>query len=227
MAGHSRFLVGAVVVSCLLHAAKGPMPSGQGQVVIIVGPPGSGKSLQAGKLAKKYKVPVISMATLASEAMQGNQGVAAAAAASLASGEMLSDETAIRLLGARVNQPDAARGFVLDGYPSTGEQAKYLDSFVTAHGLQTPKVVVLQAADDVVRARLLKRKRADDTPENINRRLGDYHREEAFLNSWYTASSTVRVDATKSPGQVFAEMEAGLIELFKKKGFKARPAETK
>ncbi len=198
------------------------VPTGGGQVVIITGPPGSGKSLQAEKLGKKYKVPVVSLSRLVQDGAKNHEKVAGVAAAALASGEMLADDAAIQLLSARINQPDAGRGFILDGYPISEAQARYLDQFVVNNKLQTPKVVVLEASDQVTRARLLKRKRADDTPENIDRRLKDYHHEEAFLNSWYKSANTIRVDATLPPDQVFARTEEGLIELFRKKDFKGR-----
>jgi adenylate kinase len=211
----------------ILGAAPGPVPVGGGQVLLIVGPPGSGKSVQAGKLSKKYKVPVISVTQLVKDGIKNYKAVAGSSAAALASGEMLDDKTAVQLVSARINQPDAARGFILDGFPVSEVQAKHLDSFIASQGLQVPKVVVLAADDSVVRVRLLKRKRADDTPENIDRRLKDYHREEAFLNSWYTPANTLRVDATKPPDQVFAEMDAGLTILFRKKDLKTREPETR
>ena len=220
---HGGWLASCVAVLALgLGAAPGPVPTGRGQVVIIVGPPGSGKSVQATKLGKKYKVPVISITKLVQEGLKDYKAVSASSAAALASGEMLDDQAAVQLVSRRVDQPDAAKGFILDGYPNSEVQAKKLDAFVESHGLRVPKVVVLVADDDVVRARLLKRKRADDTRENIDRRLQDYHREEAFLNSWYTPANTVRVDATRTPDQVFAEIETGLIILFRKKDFKTR-----
>jgi adenylate kinase len=219
-------VVAAFVFAACLCSAQRIVPTGQGLVVIITGPPGSGKSVQAGRLGKKYKVPVISMAELVKNEMKHRDKVSGAAAAAMASGEMIGDEGAIGLIGARVGQSDAGRGFILDGYPNSEAQAKHLDAFVAAHNFQPPKVVVLEAGDKVVRSRLWKRKRADDTPENIERRLADYHREEAFLNSWYKPANTVRVDATKNADEVFAKVEQGLMELFGKKDLKGREQQT-
>ncbi|MGJ5816101.1 adenylate kinase family protein [Paludibaculum fermentans] len=215
----------AAMAAVILPAVQGaPAPLGLGQVVILVGPPGSGKSVQARNLSKKYKVPVISVADLALRAMRG-QGSARGGKVQLAnSGELLSDEAAIELISARAGQADTGKGFILDGYPGSEAQAKFLDSFLTTRSLQAPKVVVLEVPDEIVRVRMLKRKSVDDTPENIDRRLADYHREESFLNSWYTPRNTVRVDGTKPPGQVFLEIEDGLVKVFDRGDFKTREA---
>ncbi|MGC4049735.1 MAG: nucleoside monophosphate kinase [Paludibaculum sp.] len=167
-------------------------------------------------------MPVISVAELAQRAIRG-QGPSRGGKPQLAnSGELLSDEAAIELISARAGQSDAGKGFILDGYPGTEAQAKFLDSFISTRNLQPPKVIVLEVSDEVVRARMLKRKSVDDTPENIDRRLQEYHKEESFLNSWYTPRNTVRVDGTKPPGQVFVEIEEGLVKVFDRKDFKER-----
>lgn len=221
LAGRLLLVISVVVVPALQAA---PAPLGLGQVVILVGPPGSGKSVQARNLSRKYKVPVISVAELAQRAMRG-QGPARGGKTQVAnSGELLSDEAAIELISARAGQADTGKGFILDGYPGTEAQAKFLDSFLNTRALQAPKVVVLEVSDEIVRARMLKRKSVDDTPENIDRRLQDYHKEESFLNSWYTPRNTVRVDGTKPAGQVFQEIEEGLVKVFDRKDFKERDA---
>ncbi|QOY90767.1 adenylate kinase family protein [Paludibaculum fermentans] len=215
----------AVIAGLILPAAEGaPAPLGLGQVVILVGPPGSGKSVQARNLGRKYKVPVISVAELAQQAMRGQGPVPGSKARVANSGELLSDEAAIELISARAGQADTAKGFILDGYPNSEAQAKFLDSFLNTRALQPPKVVVLEVSEEIVRARMLKRKSVDDTPGNIDRRLADYHREESFLNSWYTPRNTLRVDGTKPPKQVFVEIEEGLVKVFDRKEFKDREA---
>ncbi|WP_321472197.1 nucleoside monophosphate kinase [uncultured Paludibaculum sp.] len=205
-----------------LTVQAAPAPLGLGQVVILVGPPGSGKSVQARILGRKYKVPVISVAELARTAMGKHQASPGGSGGVPNSGELLSDEAAIELISARAGQADTGKGFILDGYPNSEAQAKFLDSLVAQRGLQPPKVVVLDAPDSVVRERMLKRRSVDDSPANIDRRLQDYHREEGFLNAWYKPANTVRVDGTREPAEVFRQIEEGLVRVFDRKGFQER-----
>lgn len=217
-----RVLALAVFTISMFQAA--PVPLGLGQVVILTGSPGSGKTLQANSLNRKYKVPIISVAQLLNAGKSKQKPKAGTIQAALSSGELLSDQAAIDLISVRASQADAGKGFILDGYPNSEAQAKFLDSFVVQHNLQPPIVIVLDVSDDVARERMLKRKRPDDTPANIDRRLKEYHQEETFLDSWYKRERTVRVDATRPAAEVFLEIESGLVELFDKKGFKARSA---
>jgi adenylate kinase len=214
----------ALLLAMMLIAsgAEAPAPLGLGQVVILVGPPGSGKTVQAIRLSKKYKVPAISVAELIKEGMVREGKTTGDLAASIASGELLDDQATIQLIDGRVGRSDAGKGFILDGYPATEAQAKFLDDFIRRHTLQLPKVVVLDAPDEVVRERLRKRKRVDDTPENIERRIKQYHEEEKFLQTWYRPENTVRIDANRPIEQVFQEIEEGLVNLFAKRAFKAR-----
>lgn len=213
-----RLLSLAVTLAALAQAQT----PGKGEVVILVGPPGSGKTVHAQKLRKKYKVPAISVAELIERSMKNVGETPAALRASIAGGELLDDAAAIRLIDARVNQPDAGKGFVIDGYPVNEKQAQYLDDFVKRNNLKPPKVVVLSISDDLVRKRLLKRKRADDTPENIERRIREYHQDEKFLESWYKPENTVHVDSSGPVEEVFPKIEAGLIALLDKRKLKIR-----
>ena len=103
-------------------------------VIIIIGPPGSGKSVQAELLSKSYKVPAISMASLLKREMGRKTKLAKASASSVASGELVSDDAANQIMKARLLRPDAGRGFILDGYPTTDKQARALDEFLSDRG---------------------------------------------------------------------------------------------
>jgi len=197
-------------------------PLGQGQVLILAGPPGSGKTLQATRLSRKYKIPSISTASVLNDSLQRHGSVPAHLKPSVAAGELLDDRAAIDLIGARINKPDAAHGFILDGYPSTEAQAKFLDQFLIAHKLGRPIVIVLRAPEAVLRERLRKRNRADDTPENIDRRLRELYREQELLERWYESQNMVAVDATAAPDPVFARVEAGIEEIYSRRALKTR-----
>jgi adenylate kinase len=204
-------------------AACAQVPLGNGEVLILVGPPGSGKTEQAVRLSKKYKIPSVSLASVVTEHLRTGRDVPKALRASVAAGELLDDRTAIGLVGVRIDKPDAARGFILDGYPASEAQAKHLEQFIVLHKLQAPIVLVLDAPDEVVRQRMLKRRRADDTPENIERRIGEYRKERAFLEGWYTTQNFVTADSTGDQAQVFTRVEKALEAVFARRALKVRP----
>src|SRR4051795_7407386 len=87
------------------------------RTIILIGPPGSGKTVQADYLRKHYKIPAISMSQLLEHEVNRKSATGRSLASSLASGELLSDDSANEVMHARLLQADAGRGFILDGYP--------------------------------------------------------------------------------------------------------------
>jgi adenylate kinase len=193
------------------------------QITILIGPPGSGKSVQARLLSKSHKVPAISMASLLKEEMGKKTPLAKALASSLASGELVSDDAANEVMKARLLRRDTGRGFILDGYPTTEKQARALDDFLAEHSFPKPIVVVLEAPDQVLRKRMKSRGRADDTPENIERRIREYRDLETFTEKWYGSGNTVRVDGTGTVQSVAASIAQQIESAQSKKGLTVRP----
>lgn len=195
------------------------------QVVILLGPPGSGKSVQAGLLSKTYKVPAISMASLFERESKKRTPLAKALASAIASGELVSDDAANEVMQTRLLRPDAGKGFILDGYPRTPEQAKALDAFLVEHDFPKPTVVILEATDDVLRERLKKRHAADDDAANVERRIREYRDHETFTEGRYGTENTVRVDGSGSVTVVARAIATGIDGLRQKKGLKVRQLE--
>lgn len=210
-------------VAALFPAAvAGQVPLGSGEVLILVGPPGSGKTLQAGKLSKKYKIPSISVADVLREHLKQGKDVPEFLRASVAAGDLVDDRSAIELVGLRIAQPDASRGFILDGYPASEAQAKYLEQFIATNRLKAPIVLVLRAPDEVVRERLRKRRNPADAAGNIERRIREFHEERTFLETWYTTQNTVSADATGTPDEVFRQVESALKQVAVRRTLKRR-----
>ncbi|HEY6029657.1 MAG TPA: nucleoside monophosphate kinase, partial [Gaiellaceae bacterium] len=121
------------------------------------------------------------------------------------------DDVVVALIRERISQPDAADGFVLDGFPRNLAQAEELDAMLREIGRSLDAVVMLEVPDAVARDRMLKRAeiegRADDTPEAIDRRLAVYHEQTAPLVEWYRSRDKVApVDGTPPVERVWEQI---------------------
>jgi adenylate kinase len=181
------------------------------RTIILIGPPGSGKTVQAEYLRKRFKIPAISMAELLQQEIGRRSPSGQLLAKSVSSGELLSDESANELMKARLLRPDAGRGFILDGYPVTEVQAKALDVWLLEHDLPKPTVIILDVPDELLRNRLRRRRRADDTSENIERRLRDYQEVGRVVEQWYGSRQTARVNGEGTVTEV-AKRVADAVE---------------
>jgi adenylate kinase len=180
-------------------------------VVLLIGPPGAGKTTQAKKISRKYHVPSISLSDLLKkDAGWGKAGNKKILRAQMESGELVNDETADRLVGKRLYLKDAENGFILDGYPANAAQADKLGVMLKERGLPQPVVILLDTPDDVVRERMKKRHQADDTPEMIEHRLKEYHASANFLLERYPGAQLKKIDGARSEDQVWRDVEQAL-----------------
>ncbi|HYO81644.1 MAG TPA: nucleoside monophosphate kinase [Bryobacteraceae bacterium] len=183
------------------------------RVFILIGPPGSGKTVQARQLSRQYKIPAISMAELLKQEVGRKTPMGKALAASLESGELVADAPANQLMKGRLLRADAGRGFILDGYPASEGQARALDAFLAEHSFTKPVIIVINAPEEVLRSRMTGRRRADDQPANIDRRLADYRQVGRVVEQWYGSERIVRVDGAGTPAEVTARIAQGIDAL--------------
>lgn len=127
-------------------------------VILLFGPPGCGKGTQSPLISKLLGIPAISTGEILRSEVNAGTPLGKAVADILASGGLVSDELVNRLLMSRIEKPDCGNGFVLDGYPRTVEQAKFLDSLLERKGFSRPTVLSFHAKDSVLIERLTSRR---------------------------------------------------------------------
>ncbi len=190
--------VGVILMAATLAAQTLPQP----MVVVLVGPPASGKSTQADYLRKKYKLPCVSIEQLLETKM--GKG---AAGADLHRGDADLDG----ILKEYLEGMEVARGFTLDGYPATRKQADYLSELAREMNLPSPIVVQIHIPDHVAHDRSKSRGGIDDKPEIIARRLQQYHKEMDMLRAYYPETDIWTIDGSRDARGVSATLRL-LIE---------------
>ncbi len=171
--------------------------------IVLLGPPGAGKGTQAEKLAGKLDIPHISTGDLFRHNISNETELGLEAKKYLDAGDLVPAALTNALVDDRLNDADAAKGFILDGYPRTVEQAEALREMLAKRGLELDAVVEFRVSEDELLKRLKARGRADDTDEIILNRMKVYRDETAPLLDYYE-DKLKTVDAVGSLDEVFA-----------------------
>jgi adenylate kinase len=163
--------------------------------LLLIGPPGAGKGTQATELAEAFGIPAISTGDIFRYNVKNETPLGLQAKAFMDAGEYVPDSLTNAIVEDRLQQADAAPGFLLDGYPRTTDQVAELDRLLNEAGTALDVVVLIVADTDEVVSRLLKRAaeqgRADDTADVIRRRLSVYEEQTAPLIDVYSARGLV------------------------------------
>ena len=130
-----------MIANALQDASVRTPATKMGLNVIMMGAPGAGKGTQAGRFARERGLPKISTGDMLREAIKAGHPVALEAKARMDRGELVDDDTIIAIVKDRLEQPDAGRGFVLDGFPRTVAQARALDEIMSQRN-NGPLIVV-------------------------------------------------------------------------------------
>ena len=175
--------------------------------LVLLGPPGAGKGTQAGKLAEKLGIPQISTGDLFRHNIAAGTDLGARAKQYLDAGDLVPAELTNALVADRIDQADASRGFILDGYPRSVEQAQALHDMLEGRNTHLNAVLELRVSEAELLARLKERGRADDTAEVIHNRMSVYREETAPLLDFYQHEHELKVvDALGTVDEVFERL---------------------
>ncbi|WP_027233181.1 adenylate kinase [Phyllobacterium sp. UNC302MFCol5.2] len=122
--------------------------------LILLGPPGAGKGTQSQRLVEKLGIPQLSTGDMLREAVKAGTEVGLKAKAVMDAGNLVSDEIVNAIVSERIDQPDAVKGFILDGYPRTLVQADAVEDMLAAKGLELDCVIELEVDDNVLVERI-------------------------------------------------------------------------
>src|SRR3954469_5422152 len=164
--------------------------------LILLGPPGAGKGTQAQRLVQRYGIVQLSTGEMLRAAVAAGTPVGRQAKDIMASGALVPDEIVIGIISERLDQPDARRGFILDGFPRTVPQAQALDALLKKKHMKLDAVVELRVNESALLARVESRVtemlargeqvRIDDTPEVLSKRLASYRALTEPLIHYYS-----------------------------------------
>ena len=189
-------------------------------VVILLGPPGAGKGTQASRIAERLGIPAISTGDIFRANMVEGTEIGKQAQAYMDRGEFVPDSVTNAMVKARLAAPDAADGFLLDGYPRTVEQAHVLRDMLLDLGKSIDVVLEIQVDEDEVVERMLKRAqeqhRTDDTEPVMRHRLEVYHQQTLPVATYYVDQDLLEVvDGSGTIDEVTARIFAILDSVAK------------
>jgi adenylate kinase len=186
--------------------------------IIFLGPPGSGKGTQAKLLAERLGIPAISTGEILRAAVREGTPLGLQAKAVMEAGELVSDDLMIGLIRARLADPDASKGFILDGFPRTVEQAESLERLLSGNGTPLTAVVNLSVPETVLvdrmHGRALAEGRADDRPETILERQRVYRQKTEPLADFYRGRRLLTdVDGMGDIAQISERIDQALASM--------------
>ena len=185
--------------------------------IILFGAPGAGKGTQAKELIERFSIPQISTGDILRAAIANKTPLGLEAKKLMDAGNLVSDDIVNGLVAERLKEKDTEKGFILDGYPRTVEQAKALDVILEKQEKEIEKVIALIVEDDEILKRITGRRVSkktgkiyhviynppvDENPEDLEQRADDT--EEVVLNrlKQYKAQTAPVLDYYKSKGKV-------------------------
>lgn len=183
--------------------------------VVFFGPPGSGKGTQASRLAAALGIPQVSTGDLLRSHVANGTELGKTAKPIMESGALVPSALVTQMLKERIEEPDAARGALFDGYPRTVTQAESLEGLLKEEGRSLTAVLFIDVPDPIIVERLVKRAllegRSDDTPETVEARLRVFREKTEPLAELYRARGVFHwIDGNRSVEDVATDVLAAV-----------------
>jgi len=185
--------------------------------LILLGPPGAGKGTQAQRLVEKHGIVQLSTGDMLRAATAAGTQVGQRAKAIMDRGDLVPDGVMIEIISERLERPDTGKGFILDGFPRTVEQARALDKLLEERGMRLDAIVEIVVDHEILRDRILGRaretggSRADDTEATVAKRLAVYREQTAPVAEYYGRKGVLRrIDGMGTIAEVAARIDESL-----------------
>jgi adenylate kinase len=186
--------------------------------LLVFGPQGSGNGTQAKRISAEFGIPHVSTGDMFRAAIAQRTDLGLTVEPLLANGILVPDDVTIALIRARLGEPDAAGGFVLDGFPRNLAQAEALDALLADIGHGLDAILFFDISDEVAMKRALGRardeNRDDDTHDVITRRLATYHAEtEPVVEHYRATGKLVPLHGERTIDEVWTEVSNALQQV--------------
>jgi adenylate kinase len=186
--------------------------------IILLGPPGAGKGTQAQRLVEQHGIVQLSTGDMLRAAVAADTPVGRQAKDVMARGQLVPDDNVVAIVAERIDEPDCARGFILDGFPRTVTQAEALERMLREKGLGLDIVIELQVDETALLDRVETRVaesggtvRADDNAEALRERLEGYRTQTAPLVAYYRDAGLIAsIDGMQPIDEVSAAIDEAI-----------------
>tara|TARA_E500000331_G_scaffold56492_1_gene50452 strand:- start:229 stop:807 length:579 start_codon:yes stop_codon:yes gene_type:complete len=184
-------------------------------IIILLGPPGSGKGTQANFIQNKLSIPHLSTGDILRQSVKNETDLGNKVKNIMAKGELVSDDLVLDVIKERVSQSDCDQGFILDGYPRNIAQAESLNILLKDINRNIDRILFLDVDFAALQSRIELRskenneeKRADDTSEVLIKRLYEYKTQTAPLSEYYSNDKKFKkINGMKSISEVSLDIE--------------------